>query len=185
MLVALLFLLTAAEANAQFGGSFGRGGMGGPPGGGMDGPPDSSEGGANRRSVSASGNHLADELMRQLDNLRSQLRLRPDQEAAWSTYQERVGAMLSDQLRPRQEKAVQGNAMQQIGRQVDGLRNRLAALEEVADAAGQLYRRLDDRQKALADRLLPATLPIYDRSMPAGNGPRSGPGGGEGSPPRR
>lgn len=141
-----------------------------------------------RRSISASGDHLIADMMQQLDNVRYQLGLRPDQEALWAIYQEKVGALMSDQLRPRRETAG-GNALQQMERKIDVVRNRLAALEEIADAARGLYQRLDAAQQEKADRLLPATLPaLYSGLGMERSGesrrPQDGAGGRNGPPPR-
>lgn len=173
--------VAASQAFAQFGGGPpGRGGMGGPPGGmGNDRPP------GERRSVSASGDHLIADTMRQLDNVHYQLRLRPEQEPLWAAYQEKVGALVSDQLRSRRETA-SGDALRQMERKIDVVRNRLTALEEIAAAAHNLYQQLDVAQQEKADRLLPATLPtLYSglgterpdepRRSPDGSGDRNGP----------
>ncbi len=143
----------AGQSSAQFGGGPGRG-SGGPPGDGPGGRPGA------RGPVMASGSHLIASMEQQLDNLRFQLKLRPDQEPAWLAYQEKVGALVADQLRPEaQERGEPGNALRQIDRKADVVRNRLAALEDIADAARHLYGRLDERQQRLADRLLATTVP--------------------------
>lgn len=146
--------VVASQAFAQFGGGPpGRGGMGRPSGGmERDGPP------AERCSVSASSDRLIADTMRQLDNARYQLGLRPEQEQLWAVYQEKIGALVDDQLRPRRE-SMSGNALQQIERKIDVVRNHLTALEEIADIARSLYQRLDTAQQEKADRLLPLTLP--------------------------
>jgi hypothetical protein len=146
--------VVASQAFAQFGGGPpGRGGMGRPSGGmERDGPP------AERRAASVSGDYLITDTMRQLDNVRYQLGLRPEQEQLWAVYQEKIGALIGDQLRPRRE-TTGGNALQQIERKIDVVRNRLAALEEIAYTARSFYQHLDAPQQEKADRLLPTTLP--------------------------
>lgn len=186
-MVAML-AVPATQAFAQvgggpMGGSMGRGGMGGPPGGMRDG---GSPG--ERCSVSPSGDQLIANTMRQLDNVQYQLRLRPGQEVLWAAYQEKVGALLEDQLRPRRE-TVGGNALQQMDGKIDIVRNRLAALEDISGAARKLYQQLDTAQREMADRLLPATLPAGDPGLGAerpGNPGRPPEGaGGWGAPPMR
>ncbi|MBI4996320.1 MAG: Spy/CpxP family protein refolding chaperone [Rhodocyclales bacterium] len=151
------------------------GGMGGgPPGGGPGGRP--------RGPVMASGSHLVASMEQQLDNLRFQLKLRPEQESAWLTYQEKVGALVADQLRPAAPAVIAaGNALRQIDRKTDVVRNRLAALEDIGDAARRLYDKLDETQRATADRLLAATVPALYSGLaaerPEGDGRgRGGPG---------
>jgi hypothetical protein len=180
----VVLAIPATPAFAQFGGGpMGRGGMGGPAGVDMERRPP-----AERRSVSASGEHLVADMMQQFDNVRHALRLRPEQEPQWGIYQEKVGALVSDQMRPGSETAG-GNALRQMQRKIDVVRNRLAALEDIADAARGLYQRLDAEQQETADRLLPATLPaLYsglraERSGNPGRLPENS--AGRGGPPSR
>ncbi len=112
-----------------------------------------------RPAVTASGSHLIPMIERQLVEARTQLGIRPEQESLWGAYQGRVGALLADQRRHRPENETQGNALQQIERKVDTVRNRLTALEDIAEAAHKLYVSLDDAQKEKADHLLAATVP--------------------------
>lgn len=152
-LVVVAFVLVATEAAAQFGGGFGPGRMGPPGGGSMEGGPQG------RPPVTASGSHLIPMIEQQLVEARIQLGIRLEQEELWGAYQERVGALLADQLRPRPTNETQGNALQQVERKIDIVRNRLTALEDIAEAAGRLYAALDDAQKEKADRLLAGTVP--------------------------
>lgn len=150
-LTAALALGHAADSSAQFGGPMGGMG-GGPPGGGPSGRP--------RESVMASGSHLIATVEQQLDNLRFQLKLRPEQESAWANYEEKVGALVADQLRPTAPEAGEaGSALSQIERKIDVVRNRLTAMEDIADAANRLYEKLDETQRSVADRLLAITVP--------------------------
>lgn len=112
-----------------------------------------------RPAVTASGSHLIPMIEQQLVEARTQLGIRPEQESLWGAYQGRVGALLADQRRHRPANETQGNAMQQIERKVDTVRNRLTALEDIAEAAHKLYVSLDDAQKEKADHLLAATVP--------------------------
>ena len=124
----------------------------------------------------ASGSHLIASLEQQLDNLRFQLKLRPEQEAAWLEYQEKVGALVADQLRPEAPAGIEaGSALRQIDRRTDVVRNRLAALEDISDAARRLYDKLDDTQRGVADRLLATTVPALYTS-PAQERPEGGGG---------
>ena len=114
-----------------------------------------------RPAVTASGSHLIPMIEQQLVEARTQLGIRPEQESLWDAYQGRVGALLADQRHPRPANETQGDALQQIERKIDSVRNRLTALEEIAEAAHKLYASLDDAQKEKADRLLAATVPAH------------------------
>jgi len=173
-LLAAILVGTVQVCRAQIGGP------GGDPPGDRTGP---------RGPVMASGSHLLADLQEQLDDLRLKLKLRPDQETAWQAYQERVGALMSDQLRPAAPVArtERGDALRQIDRKVDVVRNRLAALEDIAEAARKLYRQLDARQREIADRALAATVPALYSGLGALAGDRTPPPGGpdgRGPPPR-
>lgn len=86
------------------------------------------------------------------------LALTPRQQVLWDVYQESVSALMSDQMRP-ENKVIRKSAPHQINARVDTVRNRLAAMEEIADKANALYRSLDDRQKKIADERLLSTVP--------------------------
>jgi hypothetical protein len=150
---ATLALGYAMDGLAQFGGPMGGMG-GGPPGGGPGGRS------GPRGAVMASGSHLVASMEQQLDNLRFQLKLRPEQEIVWLDYQEKIGALVADQLRPAPPDAqATDNALRQIDRKIDVVRNRLTAMEDIADAARRLYDKLDETQRGVADRLLAITVP--------------------------
>jgi hypothetical protein len=125
------------------------------------------------------------QVAQQLDELRLQPKPKPEQEAAWQEYQEKVGELMADQLRPAttSDTLTRTDAVHQIDRKVDVVRNRLAAVEDIADAARRLYRQLDPQQRATADRALAATVPaLYSgigNERGAGRGKQPGqPGGG-------
>jgi len=99
-----------------------------------------------------------DQVRMQLNGVRSALRLSPEQGAAWQAYEDRVIELLEDMARVAESPAGEG-ALKQIDRKVDLARNRLAALEDLADAAKKLYASLNSEQKATADRMLPGTVP--------------------------
>jgi hypothetical protein len=126
------------------------------------------------------------------------LALTPAQAVLWEAYQEKVGALMADQMKlPPYRAAARLSAPRQIGQKVEVVRNRLAAMEDIHEAAGRLYAALDDKQKASADQLLARTVPaLYsgfggstgepaERSGERGGerpGGRGGPGGGMGGP---
>jgi len=100
-----------------------------------------------------------DELQAQLSETGLALHLSPKQTVLWDAYQNKVSALMSDLLRPDPSVTASRTALQQIDAKVDIVRNRLAAAEDVSDAARALYGSLDEQQKAIADRRLPLTVP--------------------------
>jgi len=180
-------LLVAAQAQAQFGGGpLGRGGGDGSSGRGRHGRP--AEAGTPDRPAAQGQNYLMDQLQRQLAEAHDKLKLRPDQEALWDAYAEKTVALMADQLRapPETPKDQVQSATAQIERRVDVVRNRLAAMEEIADAAKRLYAKLDPGQRTQADQWLPPTVPeLYSSLWQGSSGGRPGPGGrgGPGGPP--
>jgi hypothetical protein len=56
--------------------------------------------------------------------------------------------------------STQNSALKRIDRSVDAARNRLAALEDIADAAKTLYTLLTPDQLAVADPRLAALVPL-------------------------
>ncbi|QSI77145.1 hypothetical protein [Niveibacterium microcysteis] len=116
----------------------------------------------------------------QLELLHDALRLDRRQEALWLAYTDRLQALLSDMQRPRAVSA-QGDALHRVEDRIAPLRNRLAALDQISAAAGDLYRVLDERQRSVADEMLPATVPLLADRIEMENSRNSdmrGPGGG-------
>lgn len=142
------------------------------------------------------------QLQSQLQATAEALKLTPKQNALWDAYQEKISALMSDQMKLMPYQASGQNALLQIGRKTDTVRNRLTAMEDIQDAAGKLYAALDDKQKKVADQMLPQTVPaLYSgfgsssggsggergseragggRGGPGGSGGMGGPGGGMG-----
>lgn len=161
------------------------GGRGGPPGGGM---PDRDRSEVGPRSVSASGggSYVVELTQRQLMETAQALNLTPRQQVLWDTYQTRIGALMADQMRVEFSEPMRRGALQQINGKVDTVRNRLAAMEDIAEAAKTLYQSLDAKQREIADQRLAATVPaLYSGLGDAGGaehggakpGGRGGPGG--------
>lgn len=156
------------------------------PGGRAENPPA-------HRKMGGGGATIVNQLQGQLQKTASALKLAPTQRVLWDAYQERVGALMADQIKLPPYRNSRQSAPQQIAGKVDTVRNRLTALEEIQEAANQLYASLDDEQQRTADRLLPATVPaLYSglagegdgdgRREGGGPGERGGPGGGRGGP---
>lgn len=111
---------------------------------------------------------IREDLQTQLSEVEQRLSLTPFQQVRWDRYREAVGALMADQLRMDPRPVARVDAPRQIERRVDLVRNRLVAMEDIAEAAKQLYGSLDDEQKRIADRLLPGTVP----ALYSGLGPR-------------
>lgn len=176
------FLLSATlactlAACAPMGG--GREGMPGGPGN----PPGNQGSGSGAPSV-------VEQIREQLRDTAQVLNLSPKQAILWEAYQESVSALMADQLKLETYQARHQTALQQIDGKLTTVRNRLTAMEDVAERAAMLYQSLDETQKKTADLRLAATVPpLYSglSCQGGGNSPseRSGPGsrGGMGNPP--
>ena len=141
------------------------------------------------------GNMIVSDLQDRLQQAAEGLKLSPTQAVLWDAYQEKVGALMADQMKLQPYRSRQ-TAMQQNGQKVDTVRHRLAAMEDIQEAAGKLYAALNEEQKKTADQLLPSTVPaLYsgigsgggnsggrngERQEKGGRGGLGGPGGGMG-----
>ena len=110
----------------------------------------------------------------QLASVRSALKLTPEQAPNWQLYEAKVIDLLEDLGRGFTPPPAGVTAIRQIDARVDVVRNRLTAMEDIADAAAKLYSGLSDEQKGTADRLLAATLPTPYPGMRARAQPRRG-----------
>lgn len=170
--------LLALVACAPTGGRGGPGDMGGaPPEEGRSGP----------RTVSLASMH--GELLAQVG---ADLMISAAQRPAWARYCDAVGALMTDQLRERRVVASSDDAVRQIGRKVDVVRNRLAAMEDIQSAADALYAGLSPEQRRIADVRLAGTVPALYSGVTGEGGaggdrspsrerrgpPSGGPGGG-------
>jgi len=111
-------------------------------------------------------NTLALEFDEHLDDVHKRLKLQPAQQAAWDSFAARAQALMLDQLRGVAPYPEHEDAPHQINRRVDVVRNRLAAMEDVADAASQLYSVLTEEQRKRADELLPTAVPSLYSGLP-------------------
>lgn len=103
-----------------------------------------------------------------MSQLEEDLRLQPPQAAAWSRWRESVQRLLDDRRRTARTTPAEATAPQRLDAIADGARNRLAAVEDVVDAAKALYAQLSPEQRSVADRRL--ALPL---STLAGTDPRA------------
>lgn len=123
---------------------------------------------------------IREDLQTQLSDVEARLKLNPPQSPHWDRYREAIGALMADQLRLDPRPVARLDALRQIERRVDVVRNRLVAMEDIADAAKALYAVLDADQRRVADRLLPGTVP----ALYSGLGGQDTPARGErGAPP--
>ncbi|WP_319245244.1 Spy/CpxP family protein refolding chaperone [uncultured Propionivibrio sp.] len=165
------------------------GGMGGPGGGpgGMGGG--GMNGGERGVSQGAAFKSPIEQIQEQLVDTAMALKLTPKQAVLWDTYQASVGALMADQVKQELFATTPRTALQLINGKVDVVRNRLTAMEEIAERATTLYQSLDDGQKTIADQRLAATVPaLYSGLVVQSGGGRAGGGqeqgghGGRGGP---
>jgi hypothetical protein len=83
--------------------------------------------------------------------LHEDLKLTAEQEPLWQAYVDKVRALGNDLARERGRRPAQADVQQQIDRIVDAARNRLTALEDIAQAAKTLYAKLTPEQQPAAD----------------------------------
>ena len=104
--------------------------------------------------------------------LQEDLKLTAEQEPLWQAYVDKVRALGNDVARERGRRPAQANVPQQIDRILDAARNRLTALEDIAQAPKALYAKLSPEQQPAADPRL-ANLMAMPLSADA---PRGRPG---------
>ncbi len=176
MMLATFAGLAAMSAWAQFPGGTAnpgdrRGGMG-------------SNGRASRsaaKSDQADGNApitLAGIVELRLTELEEDLKLTPAQQPPWVAYSTQVVKLLSDASRGSGDGTRnETSAPQQLDHISDVARNRLTAIEDIADAGKALYAVLTPAQQSIADRrLVLAVLPLAGgESLRTGSRPGSAP----------
>ena len=151
VLAVVLLAALSEQAGAQYGGGgMRRGGMG-------DGDRARPDGSAMRRDE-APFMGPNDLVRMQLNNVRSVLKLTPEQAAAWQVYEDKVVNLLDDLSRGAGQPQG-GNALKQIDWRVNVVRNRLTAMEDIAEAANKLDASLSEEQKTVTDRTLAGTMP--------------------------
>lgn len=147
---ALVVLLAAATgpAVAQFGGRRRGGGAG--------------KGGDDASKDRGGGEPRVNLLETTAHELHEDLKLTPLQEPLWEAYLEKVRLLGNDIARERVQQPSGRTVAQQIDRIVDTARNRLAALEDIAQAAKDLYAKLSPEQQPVANPRLAnlMTMPL-------------------------
>ena len=147
--LALLLGAASAPVLAQMGGRR--------RGGGMD------KGGDKGGAEKGGGEPRANLLEVTAHELHEDLKLTPQQEPLWEAYLDKVRALGNDIARERRPLGgAAGNVAQQIDRIVDTARNRLTALEDIAQAAKDLYAKLTPEQQPAANPRLAnlMTMPL-------------------------
>ena len=102
-----------------------------------------------------------------LHELEEDLKLAPEQQPLFDAYAETLRGLGNDVARERAQNAAPAASAtlpERIDRNVDALRNRLTAVEDVAQAAKALYARLNADQQRVADPRL-ATLMLVPLSQ--------------------
>ena len=106
-----------------------------------------------------------------LHEFHEDLKLADAQEPAWESYVEKLRALARDVARDSPSRPPQLGLMQRIDRIVDSARNRLTALEEIAQSAKMLYAGLTPEQQKMADPRLAnlIAMPLAARSPLSAN----------------
>jgi Spy/CpxP family protein refolding chaperone len=110
---------------------------------------------------------LTGEFSAHLREVQKRLKLQAAQQPVWDDFAARAEALMQDQMRGMPASPENEDALHQINRRVDVVRNRLAAMEDVADAAKRLYASLTAEQRKLADELLPTAVPTLYSGLPS------------------
>jgi hypothetical protein len=157
----ILAFATSGIAVAQFPGGGAGGGMGrgpGGPGGGpgaMGSPPGRPPSAPAEASMAKAA---AADLQMNIARLRDDLKLTKGQEFMFDTYVDKITALGDDILRSqatlRSTKIVELEGPQQFGQMIDLARNRLTAIEDIAEAGMKLFESLSVEQKSIANRRL-------------------------------
>jgi hypothetical protein len=97
-----------------------------------------------------------------LAQFHDRLALTVQQQGFWSAFENKVDAYASAYYRQKPVvPAPEDSAPHQVGRMVDNLQNRLAALEELESAAKALYTSLIPEQQLIANQMLISTIPTF------------------------
>ena len=110
-----------------------------------------------------------------LYELEEDLKLTDSQRPLWQSYADKVRAMISDAARERAraKSVAQMSVLQRLDHMVDVERNRLTAMEDIAQAAKTLYASLTPDQRHAADPRLAniVAAPAALGAAPAAPGP--------------
>ena len=180
ILFAMILLFTVTDAvHAQFpGGGFPGGSRGGRPGIERSSVRPGSDGMDRRARPEES---LSDLVEYRLNILQEDLKLTAEQERTWMTFSDRVREMAADVIREQSRPPVAGaTALQQANQAVDGARNRLTAMEDIASSMKKFYESLTPPQRTLTDQRVATLLPLLqgrNQTMRPDASPVNRPGG--------
>jgi hypothetical protein len=108
-----------------------------------------------------------------LHEFHEDLKLTDAQQPAWEAYVDKVRALINDAAKEQrgQRQSVQTTVLQRIDRIVDSARNRLTALEDIAQSAKSLYSGLTPEQQKMADPRLAnlIAMPLAGKSPLSAN----------------
>ena len=106
-----------------------------------------------------------------LHEFHEDLKLTDAQEPAWESYVEKLRALARDVARESRSRPAQLGLEQRIDRIVDSARNRLTALEDIAQSAKALFAGLTPEQQKMADPRLAnlIAMPLAARSPLSAN----------------
>ena len=106
-----------------------------------------------------------------LHEFHEDLKLTDAQEPAWESYVAKLRALARDVARESRPRPAQLDLVQRIDRIVDSARNRLTALEDIAQSAKALYAGLTPEQQKMADPRLAniIAMPLAGRSPLSAN----------------
>ena len=106
-----------------------------------------------------------------LHEFHEDLKLTDAQEPAWEIYVAKLRALANDVARESRSRPAQLDLVQRIDRIVDSARNRLTALEDIAQSAKSLYAGLTPEQQKMADPRLAniIAMPLAGRSPLSAN----------------
>jgi len=147
----LMLVIAAADASAQVGSRRGSG-----------------RGDVDRSAkVQEKPENSVDQLALILAELREDLKLTADQQAAWDAYARNAEALASDVARERDrtKEVMQMKVLQRLDHAVDVARNRLTAVEDIAAAAKKLYAGLTPEQQSRADPRLATAIAAASDSL--------------------
>jgi LTXXQ motif family protein len=160
LVLVLTMLAASSVAQAQFpGGGAGAGGGGmGRGTGGMGGPSGRASPVDTSAAISSPGR--ASDMQADIIGLRDDLQLTQAQQASFDAYIAMLFSLAGDvqrsQFAMRSPPNADSRGPQQFDQLVDIARNRLTAVEEIAEAGSALYAKLSPEQKLVADRRLVA-----------------------------
>ena len=106
-----------------------------------------------------------------LHEFHEDLKLTDAQQPAWESYVAKLTALASDVARESRSRPAQLGLEQRIDRIVDSARNRLTALEDIAQSAKALFAGLTPEQQKMADPRLAnlIAMPLAARSPSSAN----------------